>query len=330
MQAGSVKMSPAFPVLALGKGIVVTVLMAMCVAFIPLVGLILVPFLVLPLAYVVAGWGARHGAVVAVVSTALIYVGLGASAAIVAFLLLLGVGMVLGLAVRKGWTFERGFALTVCGGLMALALWAVVLWQASGVDLTWIRETFLGPTGSVAWYTQFGVSTETAGTLATQMRQVADVVPYLLPGVAGTAAILGAACSLGLAYKIFPRLRERIPVAMSLSGFRLHWATAYASILGLAALFLGRGDGNWRTVMVFVGINVLMVSQTLFFVQGLAVVHWFVVSRQIGKGSRIALYFAAVLGQLLLQLTGLVGLFDTWLDYRKRYALKSPGAGSAR
>jgi uncharacterized protein YybS (DUF2232 family) len=174
------------------------------------------------------------------------------------------------------------------------------------------------------------MSTEMAETLARQMQQAADVVPYLVPGMLAVATILGVACSLGLAYKIFPRFRERIPVVMSLTGFRLHWATAYVSIVGLATLLFGRGDAGWRTVLVFVGINVLMVSQTLFFVQGLAVVHWFAVSRQMGKGSRIALYFAAVLGQLLLQLTGLVGLFDTWVDFRKRYALKSPGAGSAR
>jgi hypothetical protein len=36
------------------------------------------------------------------------------------------------------------------------------------------------------------------------------------------------------------------------------------------------------------------------------------------------------LGQALFQLTGLVGLFDTWLDYRKRFALKSPGTGPVR
>ncbi len=84
---------------------------------------------------------------------------------------------------------------------------------------------------------------------------------------------------------------------MSLSGFRLHWAAAYASIVGLAMLLFARGDGTSRTVVLYVGINVLLVSQTLFFVQGLAVVRWFAISRQLRPGSRIALYIAAVLGQ---------------------------------
>jgi uncharacterized protein YybS (DUF2232 family) len=158
------------------------------------------------------------------------------------------------------------------------------------------------------------------------MRQLVDIVPYLTPGLLGMAAILLAACSLGLAYWIFPRFREKIAVKFSLSGFRMHWASAYTSIIGLALLLFAARDEAWSTAVMYVGINILLVSQTLFFVQGLAVVRWFAVKRQMPRGSAAALCIAAVLGQAICQLTGLVGLFDTWLDYRKRYALKNPGA----
>jgi hypothetical protein len=107
----------------------------------------------------------------------------------------------------------------------------------------------------------------------------------------------------------------------------MHWAVAYASIAGLAMLVFSRGGGDWRTVMLYVGINVLLVSQTLFFVQGLAVLRWFVLTRGIRPGSGVALFVAAVIGQILVHLTALAGLFDTWVDYRKRFALKSPDAG---
>ena len=36
------------------------------------------------------------------------------------------------------------------------------------------------------------------------------------------------------------------------------------------------------------------------------------------------------LAHLLFQLTGLFGLFDTWVDYRKRFARKSPGTGALK
>ena len=82
----------------------------------------------------------------------------------------------------------------------------------------------------------------------------------------------------------------------------------------------------WRDVLLFAGIDLLLVSQTLFFLQGLAVVQWFVQTRQVQAGGKSALYVVAVLGQVFLQLTGLLGLFDTWLDCRKRFAPKSPHA----
>jgi uncharacterized protein YybS (DUF2232 family) len=163
-----------------------------------------------------------------------------------------------------------------------------------------------------------------------QLHDVARVAAYLTPGLVGMGAVLLAASSLGLAYLLFPRVREKVAVGVSLSGFRMHWAAAYASIFGLALLVFSRGRAEWHTVALYSGLNVLLVSQTLFFLQGLAVARWFILSRQLRQGSRAALYIGAILGQALLQLTGLAGLLDTWLDYRKRFALKSPGTGPVR
>ena len=160
------------------------------------------------------------------------------------------------------------------------------------------------------------------------MRPLVDIVPYLAPGLLGVGAILLGACTIGLAYLLFRRMKDRVEVALSLSSFRLHWSMAYVSIAGLAMLVLSRGDGLWRDVLLFAGIDLLLVSQTLFFLQGLAVLRWFILSRQVQPGARAGLYVVSVLGQVFLQLTGLLGLFDTWLDCRKRFALKSPAQGS--
>jgi uncharacterized protein YybS (DUF2232 family) len=204
------------------------------------------------------------------------------------------------------------------------------LWLALGVDLTWFKESaYRAVDQAAAQYTQLGMGAATAASLSAQLREVVNILPYLVPGLLGMAVILLSACSLGLAYAIFPRARHKVTLEWSLSGFRMHWAVAYVSIAGLAMLLFSRGEGSWRTVLMYAGINLLLVSQTLFFVQGLAVARWFAVNRHLRQGSRVALYVAAVLGQVLLQLTGLIGLFDTWVDYRKRFALKSPGAGSA-
>jgi uncharacterized protein YybS (DUF2232 family) len=331
MQAGSVKTAPSAPLLQVGKATAMSVILGMCVAVLPFVPIFIVPFLCLPLAYVVARWGPAKGAIVAAVTGALVYFGAGADAAVLVFLLVAGMGGALGWAFRKGWRFDRSFALATGATAGALVLWGVFVWLVLGVTLTRLREV------AGSWIDDYvangggpGVSTETAEAVAGQLRNFMGIAPYLVPGLLGMGAILLAACSLGLAGRIFPRLRQRVAVDLSFAEFRMHWGTAYVFVAGLAMLLLSRIDGRWGEVLLYAGINVLLVSQTLFFLQGLAVVHWLAVHRHMRTGQRVALYIAAGLGQLLFQLTGLFGLFDTWADYRKRFALKIPGAGPAK
>lgn len=329
MQAGPVKMPPRSPLLSVGKASAATIIMGVGLAVLPVVPALIVPFLALPVAYVVARWGLRRGVLAAVVAALLVYVGVGAPTAILVLLLVAGIGILLGWALAAGWRFERTLATTAGGALVAMVGWGLVLWLVFGVDLAWIKET----AGSLidntaAQYTQLGRSAGSAEAVADQLRRLVEVVPYVTPGLLGMAAILLAACSIGLAYLIFPRLRDRLPVALALSGFRMHWAAAYGSIAGLAMLLFARGDGTWSTAVMYVGINVLLVSQTLFFVQGVAVARWFAVRRHMGGGGWAVLLVAAIVAQMLFQLTGLVGLFDTWIDYRKRFAVKHPETGS--
>ena len=314
-----------------GKATAVTVVMGLCITVFPLVAVVLIPFLPLPMAHVTARWGVLPGLAVAVVTGALVFVGVGTSMAVLVFLITLGVGTVVGQAVRRGWRFGRSLAASATAALVALCLWGTTLWLALGLDLTRIRESADSSIAEAATlYVRTGVSAETTDAVSEQLRQIVRILPYLAPGLVGMGAVLLAGCSLGLCYLLFPRVREKVSVGLSLSGFRMHWATAYVSIAGLAMLVFARGDGGWHTVVLYVGINVLLLAQTLFFVQGLAVARWFVTTRRLRPGTRTALYVGAILGQVLFQLTGLVGLFDTWLDYRKRFALKNPGTGPVR
>jgi uncharacterized protein YybS (DUF2232 family) len=326
-----VKASSPVALAPVGKATAVTVVMGLCMAVFPPAAFVLIPFLPLPMAHVVARRGIVSGLIVAVVSGGLVFAGIGMDVAVLVFLITLGVGMVVGRAVRGGWTFGRSLAATAAAALVALWLWGATLWLALGLDLTWFRESADSSIAdATTLYARMGVSPETTASVSAQLRQIAHVVPYLTPGLAGMGAVLLAGCSLGLAYRLFPRVREKLAVGLSLSGFRMHWAAAYASIAGLAMLVFARGDAEWHTVVLYVGLNVLLVSQTLFFVQGLAVARWLAVTRQLRPGARTALYAGAFLGQLLFQVTGLVGLLDTWLNYRKRFALKSPGPGPVR
>jgi uncharacterized protein YybS (DUF2232 family) len=317
------------PLVSTGKAVAATVIIGVLMIIVPLAPVILAPFLALPLAYVVARHGWYSGLIVAVVASVLLYFGAGLGMAFLVFLVLASAGMMLGWAVRRGWRFPRSLTYTALSLLAALVVFGVVVWLAFGLTLTDLRQASYDSIADAGrLYTEMGLSATTVDAVSEQMRRLVDIFPYLVPGFLGMTVVLIAASMLGLAYLIFPRLKRKVAVTMSLSSFRMHWAVAYASIVGLAMLLFSGGDGAWRSVLLYAGIDILLVSQTLFFLQALGVLRWFGWDRKWQPGSRTALFVLAVVAQGLTQLTGLVGLMDTWIDYRKRFALKSPGPGS--
>ena len=317
------------PLVSVGKAVAGTVIIAVLMLILPLAPVVLAPFLALPLAYVVARHGWLSGVVVAVVAAALVYVGAGIGVALLVFLVTASTGMTLGWALRSGWRFPRSLASMAGSLLVALVVYGAILWLVFGLSLTELKQASYDSIASAGrMYGDMGVSSASIDAVSGQLRRLVDVFPYIVPGFVGMVVVLMAASTLGLAYVIFPRLRQKVAVTMSLSTFRMHWAVAYASIVGLAMLLFSRGDAQWHSVLLYAGIDVLLVSQTLFFLQALGVLRWLGANRQWRPGSRAALFISAVLAQAFFQLTGLLGLLDTWIDYRKRFAFKSPGPGS--
>ncbi len=314
-----------------GKATALTVVLGVCMVFLPLGPAVIMPFLALPVAHLLARWGLPYALLLVLIAGGLAFVFADVGMASLVSLVLLAMGVTLGLAIRRFWSFGRTLVLAAAAAAVAFVAWGAVMWLALGIDATVLRNAANASIDNAATaYNQMGVSQASTALVSSQLRQMLDVLPYLVPGLLLVGSLLLAGCVIVLAHAIFPRLRERVEVRLSLTGFRMHWAAAYASIIGLALLVVSRGAGRWQYALLYVGLNVLLVSQTFFFYQGLALVHWYGTTRQLGRGSRSALYVVAVLAQALLQLTGLLGLFDTWLDCRKRFALKTPGAGPAQ
>ena len=118
---------------------------------------------------------------------------------------------------------------------------------------------------------------------------------------------------------------------MSLSGFRMHWGVAYVSIVGLAHAALLAGERRLAFGPVVHGHRRAAGVADVVLPAGAGRAP--LVRQRPGSGGRVRgrwLFISAVLAQAFFQLTGLMGLFDTWIDYRKRFALKSSGTGPVR
>jgi hypothetical protein len=139
---------------------------------------------------------------------------------------------------------------------------------------------------------------------------MADTISLLYPGLLALAAIAG----LRLAWAWYHRIADR-PVGappVPFPGFGFNDQLIWGWVLGLALALLS--EPSWAPVA---GANVLLVWGALYATRGLAVVTFFgrrtppVVLVALGLITVVMLPF--VLGGLTI-----VGLADTWLDFRRR------------
>ncbi|MHB8870273.1 MAG: DUF2232 domain-containing protein [Thermoleophilia bacterium] len=312
-----------------GKAIALTVVIGALVGLVPLFGVMLMPVLPLPVAYVTFRRGLRVGAAItfgAGVLSALL-TGLGNGMLV---LLLTGlVGVVVGRALARKWGFTSLLLAATAGSAAAFAGSSAVAWVLAGLDLAQFQNMFEDSLAAVSqMYDSMGIDPTVITQASEQLREWFDVLPYLLPSILGVAGLMLASATLALVAVVFPHVGERAAADLAFSRFRLHWSASYGFIGGLGLLVLGPSLGLYGEAARLIGLNLFVFFQTLFFIQGLAVVHWLVVTRRPSAGRRAVFYGAALMGQLLMQLTSWAGLLDTWFDYRKRFARAAPKAGS--
>ena len=264
----------------------------------------------------------------------LLYPGTGPGVALLAFLLAVSLGMTLGWALRSGWRFSR-----------SLAVMSVALLGRAGR----VRSRPVAGVRSHLHRVQAGLRTTVHRQRAADVqrgrrerghrrtsvtsyaRQIVDVFPYIAPGVLGMVVVLVAACTAGLAYLIFPRLRKPQAVGMSLSGFRMHWGVAYVSIVGLAHAAVHARRTRVEGVPVLRGHRLAAGVADAVLPAGAGRASLARQRQAVAVRARATLRCSyRRWWRRLFQFTGLMGLLDTWIDYRKRFALKGSGPGSLR
>jgi hypothetical protein len=180
--------------------------------------------------------------------------------------------------------------------------------------LDWIRQTASTPEWRT-WTTHSpqGNALDAAeqtmdGVLATLPR---DAVP-LYPALLGLESLSALALAWGLFHRI-SRTRIGEPLG-GLRDFRFSDQLAWGLIAG-AALVLLPPPGAWRML----GLNLLLFFGVLYAVRGLAVLVWYLRAAQVSAPAIAAL--AVIAGLLSAPAAiglGLVGLGDSWIDWRSR------------
>jgi len=236
-----------------------------------------------------------------------------------------------------GAQVTRAGAVLLCGTFLALTLWrpsngvgralsatagafaGLVVWMR-GLGIAWAQLASGVDRDLAAYQTAVGEQWRTAGAPQDMIDQASAMLhsaSQLYPGLLAVAAIAG----LRLAWAWYHRLAARPlgspPAPFQSFGFndQLVWGWVAALALALAPM-----PEPWRVL----GANLLLVLGVLYAARGLAVV----AAQSRGVAGPVRAVLTVVSLFLLPFVVGgltLLGLADTWLDFRRRLTTPTTG-----
>jgi len=243
------------------------------------------------------------------------------------------VGMVFGLCVRAKWSVSKilfaGIAIYVVTTLLSF----LSLELLTGVDFaTTMDNTIKSVSAQMAEMQKtFNVPGNELEKLTAGLKNWKKII---------VASMIFAACIMTflqyiIAQKILKKLGYIIPVLPPFSNWRLPWQYAWVFITGFILFITGMQKaevtglnmGNLPDNYYFlVGFNIIVICQYLYMVIGISVMSFYM------SKYKLHLIWKILIIYLLIPLLGIilyVGLFDTWMDFRRLNKKVSGGTVSS-
>jgi len=206
-----------------------------------------------------------------------------------------------------------GQALLVLG-LLWLAYWGIfglatgmnpysVLCQVLDTALVQGRELYLA-SGQEVTPEQAEIIRETSARLQTTL-------PRILPGLLVTSLLLTVWGNLVLAARLLAWLRPADAVWPGFSHWCLPDQLAWLPIVAIVLLLLG------PDALQGLGGNLLLLASVVYLFQGLAVLAHFMGRWQVARPLKLLVWLVVLLQSLGLTVLAVVGLVDTWADFRR-------------
>lgn len=227
--------------------------------------------------------------------------------------LLYGVmGTILGIGIIKGWPYWNRIlnASIVFVIVMPLTTYILTKLSMSEMFLDIMNEMF-GMMGHME-----SVMTEESINQLTMMQEMMQTfIPMLMPTLLLIMGGVEAFISDKIAAQVLKRMNFSMPVTQPISEVKLGSKLAFLLILSqIMMLFVT------HQVLTVILVNIAMLLNTLFMIQGAIVVIQFFQSRN-QKSLGIMLVLFAMLSNLVMFIS-IIGMMDALFDYRKRFVIK--------
>ncbi len=296
------------------QGVVITSLIMVLTVFLPIIGLFCTVLIPLPVFFFRAKLGRAVGAAVPALSLLVTTAIIGRLAMDSLFLVeLLIIGFVLGELIEMNISIERTMVYT-CGAVVSTSLAGLLIVSSlTGQSLLSLVSDYIRKNLelSMALYRDMGVSEEALQLLAHSLNKLQEVLLGITPALVIISTLITAWVVLLLAKPLFLRKGLFFPEHGNLNRWKAPEFLVWA-VIGSAVMLL-IPHSFLRTV----GLNGLMISLTVYFFQGMAIVSFFFEKKHLPRLLRIFLYSLIFFQQIVLLVVVGLGFFDIWVNFRK-------------
>ena len=300
--------------------VILSLTFLMALAF-PITGTFVLIFAPGITAYYLARLGRLKGTLVLVVSL-LIGEGVGKTMGIAdtLFLSILGVmGVILYEMLKKNFAIEKTI-LGTTGITLAVILCVIAvesIFSNLSPDTIIMRYITDNITESLRISQHMVPESEKLAQLRENLPVISRWIMYLAPALLGVGIAFIIWVDIILLRPIFALRGLAFPSLGNLTTWKapegIVWVLIASGFLVLILPLVGIKE----TCTMVIGMNGLIVSLFVYFLQGVAVVEYFFRSRSVPQIFRMIFYLLLVLQQYLVLIVALMGLFDLWIDWRK-------------
>lgn len=232
-------------------------------------------------------------------------------------------GVVMGEVIKQRFSFEK----VILGTALVSTIIALLVFTVTGggekIKSTLKTEIEQGIKESIKLYEEAEVDEAAIQNFKALSSALVSFSVMAFPSLLGISLLMGAFISY-YGTKILWRVKlqnlseyfDNRPAYM----FRLPDKTIWLFIGSCFLTFLG-GD-----YFLPIGLNGLVISFVLYFFQGIALIHYIFVTKNIPLFVRLLFYFFVALQPVLSFIVAGTGIMDTWLDVRK-IEKKPPSSG---
>jgi uncharacterized protein YybS (DUF2232 family) len=293
--------------------IVLTVGLFLSITFVPLVGFFPCMLTPAPAALAVIRWGLPNAWLVpgcSAVIGSLILCLLNLSDSIAYLLTLIGMGVLIGYGFRCQWSTEKIVGLSSLFVIGVAGLFAILAFTETNGEMVRLIEQDLRGAISAA-LKQLGNSSPETQELESKLLETVPLIVGIMPGVLVSCTLGISWLNLLISLRYCRAAETESCVRKKLTLWKAPELIVWFVIAGGLMLLLPVGG------LKLPAINLIIVTGTIYFFQGLAIVAFYLERWKLPfyvKGFAYALLF---LQQFASMAAAVLGLFDVWFDFRK-------------